>query len=100
MKKIIKLIIPSLLMIVSVYFLQSGKNILEGIYFGFPLMYILIGIISKDIKELIITLVLTSLSFLIPVNMWYNMGNCIDLVVIYNLLSVISYIIKMKTKKK
>lgn len=100
MKKIIKIISPSLLMIMLILLWRDGKDILNGIYIAFPLMYIALGIINSDLKkELLISLILLSISFLIPINLMFNMGTCIDLVIIYNILSFISYFIKRKIKK-
>ena len=101
MKRILKIIIPSILMLVLMYLWKDGKDILNGIYIIFPLMYILLGLICSDFKiELLISLILLSLSFLISINLLFNMGNCIDLMIIYNLLSFISYLIKKKIKSK
>ena len=100
MKKVIKIIVPSILMLLLIYLWRDGKDILNGIYIAFPLIYILLGVISSNFKlELLISLIFLSISFLIPINMMFNMGNCIDLVIIYNLLSFISYLIKKKIKK-
>ena len=64
-------------------------------------MYITLGIISSDIKkELLLSLLLLSITFLIPINLWFNMGNCIDLIIIYNILSIFSYLIKKKICKR
>ena len=101
MKKILKIIIPSILMILLIYIWREGKDILNGLYIAFPLMYIILGIISSDIKkELLLSLVLLSITFLIPINLWFNMGTCIDLVIIYNILSIFSYLIKKKICKR
>lgn len=100
MKKIMKIIIPSILMLLLIYLWRDGKDILKGIYIAFPLMYIVIGFICSNLKkELLISLVLLSITFLILINLMFDMGNCIDLVIIYNVLSCISYIIKRKIKK-
>lgn len=100
MKKTMKIIIPSMLMLSLIYLWKDGKDILNGIYIAFPLMYIVIGFICSNFKkELLISLILLSITFLIPINLMFNMGNCIDLVIIYNVLSCISYIIKKKIKK-
>jgi len=99
-KRIIKIISPSLLMIMLIFLWRDGKDILNGIYIAFPLMYIILGIISSDLKkELLISLILLSIAFLIPIKLMFNMGSCIDLVIIYNILSCISYLIKRKIKK-
>lgn len=100
MKKIIKIISPSVLMLLLIILWRDGKDILNGLYVAFPIMYIILGIVCSDLKkELLISLILLSLTFLIPINLWFHMGGCIDLVIIYNALSVISYLIKSKIKK-
>ena len=100
MKRILKIIIPSILMLLLIYLWRSGKDILTGIYIVFPIMYVLVGIIcSKSKIELVSSLILLSISFLIPINLMFNMGNCIDLVIVYIILSCISYFIKRKIKK-
>ena len=99
MKKIIKIIIPSILMFLLICLWKDGKDILNGLYIVFPLIYMLVGVLCFDIKkELLISLILLSITFLIPINLWFNMGNCIGLVVIYNILSYISYLIKKKIR--
>lgn len=100
MKKIIKIIVPSLLMLLLIYLWRDGKDILNGLFIAFPLMYIVLGLICSDFKkELLISLILLSISFLLPINLMFNMGTCIGWVIIYNVLSVISYLIKRKIKK-
>ena len=99
MKSILKTIIPSILMLLLIYLWGSGKDILTGIYIVFPIMYVLVGIIcSKSKIEFVSSLILLSISFLIPINLMFNMGNCIDLVIVYTILSCISYFIKRKIK--
>ena len=101
MKKILKIIIPSMLMLLLIYIWRDGKDILNGLYIAFPLMYIILGIICSNMKkELLLSLVLLSITFLIPINLWFNMGTCIDLVIIYNMLSIFSYLIKKKICKR
>ena len=101
MKKILKIIIPSILMILLIYIWREGKDILNGLYIAYPLIYIILGIICSNIKkELLLRLVLLSNTFLIPINLWFNMGTCIDLVIIYNILSIFSYLIKKKICKR
>lgn len=101
MKKIVKIIIPSILMLLFIYIWKDGKDILNGIYIAFPIMFIILGVICSDFKtELLMSLVLLSISFLVPINSWFHMGSCIDLAIIYNALSCISYLIKKKLKSK
>lgn len=97
MKRIIKIIVPSTLMILLIYLWREGKDILNGIYIIFPIMYVILGLICSDLKkELLISLLVLSISFLIPINLWFHMGSCIDLVIFYNILSYTSYLIKKK----
>ena len=101
MKRIIKIIVPSVLMLLLIYLWRDGKDILNGIYIVFPLMYIILGLICSNLKnELLVSLILLSLSFLIPINLCFNMGNCVGLVIFYNILSSISYLIYKKLKSK
>ena len=101
MKKIIKIIIPSILMLLLIYLWRNGKDILTGLFIVFPIMYILLGFICSTFKqELLISLIVLSISFLLPINLMFNMGNCFDLVIFYNILSIITYFIKIKLKKK
>ena len=98
MKRLLKIIIPSILMILLICFGRNNKDlILTNIYIIFPLIYILIGIINNK-NELITSLILVSISFLIPINIFFNMGTCIDLVIIYIVLCIISYFVKLKIK--
>lgn len=100
MKKILKIIIPSVLMLLLIYLWRDGKDILNGIYIVFPLMYIILGWIYSNKKEVLIGLILLSISFFIPINLYFNMGNCIDLIIIYNILSIVIYLIKAKLKSR
>ena len=70
MKKILKIIIPSMLMLLLIYIWRDGKDILNGLYIAFLLMYIILGIICSNMKkELLLSLVLLSITFLIPINL-------------------------------
>ena len=98
MKRILKILVPSILMLLLIYLWRNGKDILTGIYIIFPFMYIILGLICS-LKELLISLALVSITFLIPINLWFNMGTCVDLVIFYNILSAASYLIKKRIKK-
>ncbi len=101
MKKLISTLLPGIVILLYAVFNTEGKNILEGIFLLFPLTFIVQGIICSDfIKELLIGFVISSLAFIIPINLLYNMGNCIDLLVFYNVLGVISYFVKKKIISK
>lgn len=99
MKKVLKITVPSILVFLLIYLGINNKDlILTGIYILYPLIYIITSLINEK-KDLIISLVLLSITFLIPINIWFNMGTCIDLVIIYNILGCVSYLIKRKIKK-
>ena len=53
MKKFIKIVIPCLTMFLLIYLWRDGKDILNGLFVAFPIMYLLLGLISKDKKELL-----------------------------------------------
>lgn len=100
MKKIIKIIIPCIIMFSLIYLWRDGKDILNGLFVAFPIMYMLLGLISNDRKELLISLISLSVAFLIPINLWFHMGICIDYVILYCILSYISYLIKKKNSRR
>ena len=101
MKKLAKIIIPSILMLLLIYIWRDGKDILNGIYIIFPIMFIISGIICSNFKtELLVCFLLLSITFLIPINLLFNMGTCVDLIIIYNILGGISYFIKSKIKNR
>ena len=94
MKKIIKIIFPSILMLFLIFLWRDGKDILNGIYILFPIIYISNSLIYSHIKELILSLILLAISFLIPINLWFHMGSCVGLLIFYSILSGISFFIK------
>ena len=94
MKKIIKIIFPSILMLFLIFLWRDGKDILNGIYIFFPIIYISNSLIYSHIKELILSLILLAISFLIPINLWFHMGSCVGLLIFYSILSGISFFIK------
>ena len=102
MKKVIKFIVvllPAITLMLLAFMLQGGKNILEGIYIIFPLIYVLQGILIKSKLKLTLGILLSDIAFLISVNLWYNMGDCIDLAIIYTAMGIAAYIIKRIIKR-
>lgn len=100
MKKILKIIVPSILILILIYLMRDGKDILDGLYFIFPILYIVMGLIYSSFKgELLISMLLTSLAFIIPINLCFKMGTCIEFVLIYNILSCASFGIKKRIRK-
>ena len=102
MKKILKIVVPSILMLISIYLMRDGKAILNGLFLLFPIMYVITGIICTDLKkELLFSLLLTSVTFLIPVNLYFDIGGaCIVWVLIYIALGCTVYFIKNIKKKQ
>lgn len=99
MKKILSTILLSLLIFIFIFIdsqsSPDSKNIILGIYIIFPIIFIIQGIISSNsIKTMLIGLLLSSISVMIPISMWYNMDSMIVPVVIYNSLGVIVFLIR------
>ena len=97
MKKIPSIILPSIIIFIISFLSRADKNILIGLFLLFPIIFIVQGLLYSDFKkELLIGFALSSIAFIIPVNLFYNMGSCIELMIIYNVLGVISYYVKNK----
>ena len=91
----LKLILPALLILLLIYLLRGGKNILEGIYILFPIIFILQGIFCSDsLVQVAVGYALSSAGFFAFINLWYNMGSCIDLLIIYLAVGTAAYILK------
>ena len=97
MKKLLGIFAPTILMIISISLLRQNHDILLGIYIIFPIIYIVIGM--SGFLELIIKLILTSVAFIIPINIWFHMGSCVELVFLYSFISVVTYIVKQAVNK-
>ncbi|MDE6035282.1 MAG: hypothetical protein K2G36_05170 [Ruminococcus sp.] len=100
MKKLLKIIFPAVLMVTLIFLLQGGKSILSGLYFYFPVIYFLNGLTTHSTKELTISLLLLSVAFLIPVYLWFNMGTCIDMAIVYAVLSCMGFLTGKKLRSK
>ena len=48
MKKSIKIIIPCIIMFSLIYLWRDGKDILNGLFVAFPIIYMLLGLINND----------------------------------------------------
>lgn len=97
----VKLVLPALFIGILLFALREGKNVLEGIYFIFPTVFILQGIFCSDNPLLLCASTLLSEAvFLIFINLLYNMGSCIDLAVLHILLCSVAYLIKSLVLKK
>jgi len=101
MKKISTIVLPSLIILAYTCFNVEGKNILEGLFLLFPLTFIIQGAIYSDFKKkLLLGFILSSIAFIVPINLLYHMGSCIELLVIYNVLGIISFFVKKKISSK
>ena len=103
MKKLlsfVKIVFPAIVLIVLAFSLQGGKRILDGIYIIFPLIYAFQGVfLSKSKFKFVLGILLSDVALLVSLNLWYNMGNCVDLAVVYTVLGLLAYIIKCIIKK-
>ena len=97
MKKILSIILPSIIILAIAFLCRADKYILAGLYLLFPSIFIIQGAIYSNFRKgLIIGFILSSIAFIVPINLLYHMGSCIELLVIYNILGIISYFIKNK----
>ena len=101
MKRFLKIVLPSILMLVLVLLMRNGKGILIGLYLIFPLIYILSAILSASLtKEYLIGALLISVAFLVPINLFFHMGSCLAEVGIYLALGLVSYGVKKRVCRK
>ena len=98
MKKMLSIIMPSIIILAITLWGRGDKNIIVGIYLLYPIVFIVQGYMySYLIKQLLVALILSSIAFIVPINVWFSMGSCIDLLIIYNILAIVSFLIKNKT---
>ena len=101
MKKMLSIILPSIIIIAIALIGMYSKSILIGLYLLFPIIFIMQGAMYSSFnKELIIGFILSSIAFIAPINLLYKMGSCIEILVVYNILGFISYVIKSKVVYK
>ncbi|HFL3205660.1 TPA: hypothetical protein ACG3JX_003887, partial [Clostridioides difficile] len=101
MKKILSIVLPSMIIIAITLWSRAEKNILVGLFLLFPIIFVIQGIMYSNFKnELIIGFILSSIAFIVPINLLYNMGNCIDLLIVYNMLGIGSFLVKNKIFSK
>lgn len=104
MKKIISIVLPSLL-ILSLIFIDQlnplSKYILVGLYLIFPIAFIIQGILCKASKnDFIVGLVLSSVSIILPIYLFYNMGGVITFTIVYIIIGTLSFYLSNKVKEK
>ena len=83
-----------------IFLLRGGIDIIAGLFIFFPIIYIVSGALCSDAFELLSFNVLSACAFLIPVNVCFNMGTCIGYALVYIALSIVSFIIKRRIKRK
>jgi len=100
MKKIISIILPSLLIFAFIYYdhFIRGKYSLEiivGIYALFPIIFIFQGIIcstcSNSKSIMIMGFLSSSIAVILPISLWYNMSSIVPALIIYILLGVTAF---------
>ena len=102
MKKILSLILPSAVILLLFVLFRKSNYILSAIYLFIPLVFIIVPLFQKSVKSAALCLSLSSVAFVVPFNLWYSMGNGLDLLFVYILLFILSFIIKnavLKVKK-
>lgn len=98
---VIKIAIPIILMPILVYLMRGGKDILDGLFFVFPLMYVVFGAVCNALwKEWLVGILGISLALLLPINLWFHMGSCVEWALIYTALSLIAFFVRKKISAK
>ena len=101
MRKILSIILPSIIILAITLWGRADKNILVGLFLLFPIIFIIQGIMYSNLKnELLLGFLLSSILFIIPINLWFNMGSCIELLIVYNVLGIVSFLVKKKVHFK
>ncbi len=93
-----KIFLPALLIFIVIFIgeLLGGKHILDGIYIWIPLIYLHHGVFCTDsLLKAAIGFTLSSAVFLTFINLWFKMGACIDLALIYLALGTLAYGVKI-----
>lgn len=105
MKKILPIILPSLLIftLVSVdHFMLSEDSLylVVWVWLAFPIIFIIQGVVcSSSRKSMIIGFLLSSITVIITISKWYNVGSMIIPVIIYTFLGVISFFLSKYISK-
>ena len=74
--------------------LQGGKNILEGLYVLFPLIFFIQALLCPRLSLLLLCDALNSVAFLLPIHLLYHMGSCVDLLLVYLFIGAIGYLLR------
>lgn len=106
MKKMLSIILPSLLIftLISIDHFMLSKDslyLVVWIWLAFPIIFIIQGVICSDSnKSMIIGFLLSAITVMIPVSIWYNVGSMIIPVIIYIVLGVIAFFLSRYVFKK
>ncbi|MGO0861697.1 hypothetical protein ACTPEN_18825, partial [Clostridioides difficile] len=69
MKKILSIILPSMIILAITLWGRAEKNILVGLFLLFPIIFIIQGVMYSNSKnELLIGFTLSSITFIVPIN--------------------------------
>ena len=105
MKKIISIILPSLLIFAFTYYDHFMREIYSsviifGIYLIFPIVFIFQGSICSNSKSsMIMGFLLSSIAVILPISLWYNMSSVIPALIIYILLGVTAFFLVNRINK-
>ena len=88
------ILLPPLLIVGLAVGLQGGKNILEGLYLLFPLIFLIQALLCPRLYLLLLGAVLNSVAFLLPIGLLYHMGSCVDLLLVYLIIGAIGYLLR------
>ncbi|MBQ9086093.1 MAG: hypothetical protein IJY47_02780 [Clostridia bacterium] len=88
------ILIPPVILAILTVSLQGGKNILDGVYFLFPLLFFVQALLSANITHLVLGALLSSVAFLFPINLLYHMGSCLELLTVYLFIAAAGYLIR------
>lgn len=99
-KTVSVLLFPPILIGVLSFALQGGKDILSGIYFIFPIIFLFQALFSKHIAVFLCGMLLSAFSFLVTVRLFYHMGTCFDLAIFYLLIGGIAYFSRQLVQKR
>ena len=104
MKKLVHaalILLPAALVLLLVFLLRGGTDILGGLLIFFPLIALLMGLLCRDfLRELLPAMLLASAALITPVVLFFNMGTCAEYAAVYCGISMLVFFVKKKTKAK
>lgn len=97
-------ILPSIVLFAFIWIssmFPESKYIILGIYLFFPIIFIIQGIIYSNSKgSMIVGFTLSTVAVILPITIWYKIGNILTPVIIYLLLGMLSFYLCKKIKYK